>query len=140
MWNYLLVLDGTARNLWRFFPPLKKGRKEENSCNKFLSVWSPPPETKLFLTTKEKLHKTFLKKKKRDIFWLKLFLEDKHLPDQNRWANLFFQIKPIIPPNSINHIRQNSDTPENKSTNVEKTTALRKVWFVQVFWLRIQKR
>ena len=49
------------------------------------------------------------------------FFDDKHLPCQNCWANLFFQIKPIILTNSINHIRQNPDTPGNRSTNEEKT-------------------
>ena len=60
---------------------------------------------------------TTLKKKERK--FIKLLVRTNTSPVAEVLSKSIFQIKPIILPNSINHIRQNPDTPEK--TEVRET-------------------
>ena len=62
---------------------------------------------------------TTLKKKERK--FIKLLVRTNTSPVAEVLSKSIFQIKPIILPNSINHIRQNPDTPEKQKYEKQST-------------------
>ena len=118
MQNYLLVFVGTSRNLWRFFAALKEGWKQENSCDKYLSVWWPGLQLHL-------RNGIFLRTNTSGCRCWARTAEQMYFPNQANHPDQFDQ----------SHSAK-SDTQKNRSTKVGKKIKYESVLNLQLIWKR----